>query len=120
MSTPFEHKKSLGQHFLNSDFIPERLCAAANLVAGEKVVEIGPGTGALTRSLLRHGVQVFAVETDARSIAILEETFEDEIKAKKLVILEQDARIISLDSYFEPSSNRTVSHQIWSFWCKKR
>ena len=96
MSTPFAHKKSLGQHFLNSDFIPERLCAAANLVPGEVVVEIGPGTGALTRCLLKHGVVVIAVETDPRAIAVLEETFAEEIMAQKLVISAQDARTLDL------------------------
>lgn len=96
MQTPFIHKKSLGQHFLNSDVIPEHLCAAADLVPGDIVVEIGPGTGALTRSLLKRAITVIAVETDERAIAVLTETFAAEIKAKKLVISAQDARTLDL------------------------
>lgn len=96
MNERFIHKKSLGQHFLNSPAIPGRLCDAASLVPGETVVEIGPGTGALTSVLLERGVHVIAIETDDRAIAELEERFPTEIKAKKLVISAQDARELDL------------------------
>lgn len=96
MPESFKHKKSLGQHFLNSDFIPEKMCQAANLVPGDIVLEIGPGTGALTRTLLKHGATVYAVETDKRAVAVLEEVFAEEIKAKRLVISEQDVRTLDL------------------------
>lgn len=96
MNERFIHKKSLGQHFLNSPIIPGKLCDAANLTPGEVVVEIGPGTGALTAVLLERGVQVIAIETDERAIAHLEERFSSEIKAEKLVISAQDARELDL------------------------
>jgi 16S rRNA (adenine1518-N6/adenine1519-N6)-dimethyltransferase len=95
---PFKTKKSLGQHFLNSPVIPQRLCAAGAVGAGDTVVEIGPGTGALTRELLACGAHVVAIETDARAIQILEETFAEEIKANKLVISNQDARFLNLEN----------------------
>jgi 16S rRNA (adenine1518-N6/adenine1519-N6)-dimethyltransferase len=96
MNERFVHKKSLGQHFLNSAVIPKRMCDAANLIPGEVVVEIGPGTGALTAILLERGVRVIAVETDKRAITHLEERFATEIKAQKLVISAQDARKLDL------------------------
>ncbi|MBY0309703.1 16S rRNA (adenine(1518)-N(6)/adenine(1519)-N(6))-dimethyltransferase RsmA [Patescibacteria group bacterium] len=96
MNDRFVHKKSLGQHFLNSPVIPRKLCDAADLIPGETVVEIGPGTGALTAVLLERGVKVIAIETDERAILHLEERFATEIMAKMLVISAQDARELDL------------------------
>lgn len=92
MAEHFAHKKSLGQHFLTSRVIPDRMCAAAHLEPGDTVVEIGPGTGALTAILLEHPVTVLAIETDERAIAHLQERFASEITAKRLVISAADAR----------------------------
>jgi 16S rRNA (adenine1518-N6/adenine1519-N6)-dimethyltransferase len=97
MEPQFVHKKSLGQHFLTSNVIPEKLCAAGAVGAGDVVVEIGPGTGVLTAALLARGATVIAIETDARAITHLEERFKDEITAQKLVISAQDARDLDLN-----------------------
>ncbi len=105
MTERFQHKKSLGQHFLNSRVIPDRMCAAANLQPGDTVVEIGPGTGALTAILLEHPVTVLAIETDERAIAHLQERFASEITAKRLVISAADAREL------DPSSLGLTDHQ---------
>ncbi len=92
----FITKKSLGQHFLTSPVIPERMCAAAAVGEGDLVVEIGPGTGVLTEVLLARGAKVVAIETDERAITHLKERFSGEIRAEKLVISEQDARELDL------------------------
>ncbi|MCA9363305.1 ribosomal RNA small subunit methyltransferase A [Candidatus Kaiserbacteria bacterium] len=94
MSEKFEQKKSLGQNFLNSDYIPKKMCEAANLQAGETVLEIGPGTGALTKELLARGAKVVAIEADARAISTLEETFQNEIAQQQLSLHHHDAREI--------------------------
>ncbi len=98
MSEPekFKTKKSLGQHFLNSDIVPKWLCEAADLKEGEVVLEIGPGTGALTRELLSQGVTVIALETDARALAVLEKDFANEIATKRLILKHQDVREFNL------------------------
>lgn len=57
-------RKSLGQHFLVDNRILSRIAAAAELGAGDLVVEIGPGRGALTRRLLAQAARVVAVEMD--------------------------------------------------------
>lgn len=83
-------KKSLGQHFLNNVRVPKLMADAANLHEGDVVIEIGPGTGVLTRELLARGVHVIAIEIDDRAIAALKETYTDEIAARKLVISKSD------------------------------
>lgn len=65
-------KKSLGQHFLSDPGILGRIVEGAGVVAGERVLEIGPGPGGLTRALLAAGAQVWAVEADRRMVAHLE------------------------------------------------
>ncbi|MDB9944375.1 16S rRNA (adenine(1518)-N(6)/adenine(1519)-N(6))-dimethyltransferase RsmA [bacterium] len=95
MSTPLKKifaKKSLGQHFLNNEYVPSRMVDAANVSEGDVVLEIGPGTGVLTRELLNRGAHVIALEADERAVEALNESFESEITAKKLVIFHKDVR----------------------------
>ena len=91
-SSSFIAKKSLGQHFLNSDAVPNWLCDAADLVPGDVVLEIGPGTGVLTRELLKRSVHVVAVETDKRSLELLQKDFASYIKTKQLQLVAADVR----------------------------
>ncbi len=93
----FEHKKSLGQHFLTSDYVPKKMCDAADIQKGDIVLEIGPGTGILTKEILDRGAQVIAIEADQRAIISLKETFSDAITQKQLTVYHHDAR------YLEPS-----------------
>jgi 16S rRNA (adenine1518-N6/adenine1519-N6)-dimethyltransferase len=59
-------KKSLGQHWLDDQASLEAMCDAAEVRAGDTVLEIGPGKGTLTTSLLNRGAAVVAVELDER------------------------------------------------------
>lgn len=97
MPKKFQHKKSLGQHFLTSDVIPKKMCDAADIVAGDVVLEIGPGTGVLTADILKRGASVVAVEADGRAIATLSETFPDAIARGELTVHHMDARTIDFD-----------------------
>lgn len=85
-------KKSLGQHFLTSDIVPRWMCDAAAVTPADTVLEIGPGTGILTAELLQRGVMVHAIETDARSLAILQERFATAIAQGTLVLHQHDVR----------------------------
>ena len=64
-------KRSLSQNFLTDPVALDAILAAAELVPGDRVVEIGPGLGVLTRRLLAAGASVIAVELDARLAAWL-------------------------------------------------
>src|SRR3989338_3018935 len=85
-------KKSLGQNFLNNPTVPAAMVAAGNVTAGDTVLEIGPGTGALTKALLAAGVKIIAVEADERAMKILQEVFANEITAGQLTLVHADIR----------------------------
>ena len=57
-------KKSLGQNFLMHARIAERIALSAHLAPDAVVFEIGPGTGMLTRELLKLARRVIALEAD--------------------------------------------------------
>ena len=84
----------LGQHFLNNPTVADTLIEAAAITEGSRVLEIGPGTGALTRKLLATGASVTAIERDATLVTQLHETFSGEISAGKLLLVEDDIRNI--------------------------
>jgi 16S rRNA (adenine1518-N6/adenine1519-N6)-dimethyltransferase len=84
-------KKLLGQHFLHSQHYIGLIADAANLVPGDRVLEIGPGDGALTAALISRGAEVVAIEKDTRLLPVLEETFKEDIREKKLSLIEGDA-----------------------------
>ena len=67
--------KSLGQNFLHDAHQLERICAAAELMPADTVLEIGPGLGPLTELLLKKAGHVLAIEKDARLVPILRERF---------------------------------------------
>lgn len=91
----FQTKKSLGQHFLNDVRIATRIAAEGEIVPGETVLEIGPGTGFLTSELLKAGAAVVAVEADLRAIEELRARFASEIAAGRLQIHHGDIRELS-------------------------
>ena len=66
-------KKSFGQHFLLDLNITRKIARLAAFAPGERVIEVGPGPGGLTRALLESGAQVIAIEKDERFRPLLEE-----------------------------------------------
>ncbi len=87
-------KKSLGQNFLLNSSITDRIAASAK-VAGEVVLEVGPGPGGLTRSLLKAGARrVIALEKDRRFVAFLQHVVD--VSAGHLEVRDQDALKLSL------------------------
>ena len=64
-------KKHYGQHFLHERGIIERIVAAIAPRPGDRIIEIGPGEGALTLPLLDAAHTLTAIELDAELIAPL-------------------------------------------------
>lgn len=80
----------LGQHFLVSEEALANILAAADIEPNDRIVEIGPGIGVLTRELLRYAAHVTAVEIDPRFISLLMQ-FVDKPTLPKLEILNENA-----------------------------
>jgi 16S rRNA (adenine1518-N6/adenine1519-N6)-dimethyltransferase len=66
-------KKSLGQNFLVEESILRKICDLGALTRLDKVLEIGPGIGSLTKIAAESAGQVVAIELDDRLIEILED-----------------------------------------------
>ncbi|QHI38018.1 Ribosomal RNA small subunit methyltransferase A [Kordia antarctica] len=64
-------KKHLGQHFLKDEEIAEKIADTLSLNGYKKILEIGPGTGVLTKYLLKKPVTTFVCEIDSESVTYL-------------------------------------------------
>lgn len=69
-------KKSLGQNFLHDPNALEKIVTTAELMPTDTVVEIGPGTGALTAVLAQNARHVIAIEVDERLKPALDDVCE--------------------------------------------
>lgn len=65
-------RKAFGQHFLLDLNITRKIARLAEIEPGDRVIEVGPGPGGLTRALLETGALVTAVEKDLRFRPLLE------------------------------------------------
>jgi 16S rRNA (adenine1518-N6/adenine1519-N6)-dimethyltransferase len=83
-------KRSWGQNFLADPAALAEIAAAARLVPGETVVELGPGLGHLTSALLETGARVVAVERDRDMVAAL-----SELPAERLTIVAANAAAVN-------------------------
>jgi 16S rRNA (adenine1518-N6/adenine1519-N6)-dimethyltransferase len=83
--------KKLGQNFVIDANTVRRIVKSASVVAGETVVEVGPGLGSLTLGLLETGASVVAVEIDKRLAAQLPLTVATMAPGAQLTVVTQDA-----------------------------
>lgn len=70
----FLPRRGYGQHFLADANLVDKVVAVAEVEAGDRVVEVGAGTGALSAALAEAGASVVAYEVDERLRPILAET----------------------------------------------
>ncbi len=101
-------KKHLGQNFLTNDYFAELMCDAARVSRADTVLEIGPGTGVLTRVLLSRAKKVIAIEKDESLITLLKEKFAQEIKNGKLILTPGD--ILTTPSTLWPTPYKLVAN----------
>lgn len=85
-------KKSLGQNFLMHQQTAERIVVASGVGENSTVLEVGPGTGMLTRALLARVHNVIAVEADHTLLGGLGETFAKDIETGRLELVSGDIR----------------------------
>jgi 16S rRNA (adenine1518-N6/adenine1519-N6)-dimethyltransferase len=89
-------KKNFGQHFLKDENIANRVAETLNDFPTLPVMEVGAGTGMLTKFLMKRGVDLKVVEIDIESIEYLKEHF-PELNGK---IIQKDFLKLKLDDYF--------------------
>ena len=77
-------KKSLGQHFLNDNSIAKRIADTLDGFPELPVLEVGPGTGVLTRFLIDKEKDLTVVELDRDSVAYLKKNFGD-LKHERII-----------------------------------
>ena len=88
-------KKSLGQNFLIDRNVLEQIVNTVN-IRGKEILEIGPGSGNLTKYILKKKPnKIYVVEKDNNLSTLLEEKFNEEISIINKDILEVDEDKIS-------------------------
>ena len=68
-------KKFLGQHFLIDENISKKIVDAVNLKEFDKIVEIGPGKGALSKYLFDFSDKLILIEYDTESVEFIKSSF---------------------------------------------
>ena len=82
--------RRFGQHFLARKSALDHIAAAACPQPAPLVIEIGPGRGALTESLLERAERVVAIEVDPVLVLYLRQKFRETIDAGRLTLVEAD------------------------------
>lgn len=93
-------KKSLGQNFLKDDGIIEEIFSIAQVTEADWVMEVGPGTGALTTKLAARAEKLLAIELDHELVERLQKHFVD---SKSVSILEGNILDMHLDEILRSS-----------------
>jgi len=70
-------QKKLGQVFLKDKKIAQKIIQAAKIKPKDQILEIGPGKGVLTESLLKTGAEIIAVEKDPKLVKFLKNIFKN-------------------------------------------
>ena len=96
--------KALGQNFLLDEKLLDRVAAVPGALQGQRVYEVGPGPGGLTRALLRAGAEVVAVERDRRCLPALAEV--NEASGGRLRVLDADA--LKIDEQAEAGAGALI------------
>ena len=98
----FKAKKSLGQHFLTDGNIIAKILDSVRANDSDRVIEIGPGTGALTKWLVKRHSDVHAIEVDERAIEVLKR------ELPELVIHHQDILKTDLTSLISETGETVI------------
>jgi len=98
-------RRSLGQNFLVDPNIQKRIAHAVQPAAHDEILEVGPGTGAITRLLAGNVRRLVAVELDDRLAADLDATFREDTAT---LILHRDILDVRLDEVCTDTSTLKV------------
>ena len=99
VGAPRNRKPKLGQHFLRDEGAARRIVDALGDISQQTVLEIGPGTGAITGLLIRRARRVIAIELDKVLAAQLRMQL---ALASNIEVIEGDVLAIDFDTIFGP------------------
>jgi 16S rRNA (adenine1518-N6/adenine1519-N6)-dimethyltransferase len=102
-------RKQFGQHWLRSEKALQSIIKAAELKEGDRVLEIGPGQGALTQYLLQTPATITAVEIDRDLCPKLVQKFG---KQERFLLLQGDILAMDLGTLIRPEiyPNKVVAN----------
>ncbi|MAO66008.1 MAG: ribosomal RNA small subunit methyltransferase A [Balneola sp.] len=98
----FRTKKSLGQHFLTDKMVLFQIMDAVEAEESDRVIEIGPGTGALTKWLAERHPNLHVIELDQRAVQVLKKEFNN------ITIHQQDVLKVNWEEMVDPDTNNIV------------
>ncbi|CEN26094.1 MAG: 16S rRNA (adenine(1518)-N(6)/adenine(1519)-N(6))-dimethyltransferase RsmA [Paeniclostridium sp.] len=98
----FKFSKSLGQNFLIDDNVIDRILDGARLSKGDKIIEVGPGIGTLTREMGRVADKVVAIEIDKTLIPILKDTLDE---FENIEVINQDILKVNVEDLVKEKLN---------------
>jgi 16S rRNA (adenine1518-N6/adenine1519-N6)-dimethyltransferase len=97
-------RKRFGQHFLTDEGVLQRIADVVRLQPDDKLLEIGPGPGALTEYLYGEPARYVAVELDRDMVAPLQARFSD------LTLISADILRVDLEEVLDPPGWRLVGN----------
>ena len=100
-------KRSLGQNFLVDETVVDRILDAFAPRSVDRVLEIGPGRGALTRKLVDRVGKLYALEFDRDLAADLKERFREQ---ENFQVIEGDALEADLSALAPPGELRLIAN----------
>ena len=112
-------KKSLGQNFLHDKNIIEKIINASNIGSNDEILEVGPGTGNLTKFIIsQNPKKIDVIEKDRNFANILEKKFLDKINIITDDILTLPAKFYSRRKFLILGNlPYNISTKILSTWC---
>lgn len=98
--------KKLGQNFLIDDNVVSEIVNKSEISSSDLVIEIGPGLGTLTSSLLEKAGKVIAIELDTKVLDILKDRF---ALYKNFELIHNDVLKVDLKSLIQENFNSEIT-----------
>ena len=95
--------KKLGQNFLIHEKIIEEIIKAANISKKDLIIEIGPGIGSLTKSIIPNAGKTICIELDKKMANIISNRFKNEVE-----IINEDILKVDLKKIAEQNKDKNI------------
>lgn len=105
MQSRITPKKSFSQNFLNDSHVAKKIAESLKVTNDSIVIEIGPGTGALTKHLLSIPKAVYALELDERAVVALQTNFPQQ-EYPNLHVVKGDALQFDIQQMYNTTNSK--------------